>query len=188
MQRVLVTGNAGTGKTTLVRNLAITLGIPGHSLDSIVWQPGWKKTPSSEKQASIHELTERERWVIDGVSFAAMTAADTIIFLDLPRRTAGWRAAKRTARNLFRTRPEMPAGCVEGLVIGKLARIVWTFPTTTRPRILAALADRPPGQSVVHITSTKAQRQLQVAVDAAKDSAALTRAVRSLADSGTAPG
>lgn len=188
MQRVLVTGNAGAGKTTLVRMLATKLDIPGHSLDSIVWQQGWKKTPSSEKRARIHELTQRERWVIDGVSFAAMATADTIIFLGLPRHITGWRAAKRTARNLLCTRPEMPAGCPEGLVIAKLARIIWTFPTTTRLRILDALTDRSPGQVAVHIASRAAQRELITALDKATDTMGVVRAVRSLADGRSASG
>lgn len=182
MQRVLVTGNAGSGKTTLVRELAAILDVPGYSLDSIVWQSGWMKTPPEKRQALIHELVRQERWVIDGVSIAAMAAADTVIFLDLPRRVTGWRAAKRTGRNLFRTRPEMPSGCVEALVIPKLARIIWGFPTTTRPRILAALKTRPLGQLVVHIASTSAQRQLVASVLAAEDALSAISAVRSFAD------
>ncbi len=181
MQRVLVTGNAGTGKTSLVRTLAAALEIPGYSLDSIVWQPNWNKTPAETKRARVQELVEQERWVIDGVSFAAMAAADTVVFLDLPRRTAARRAALRTARNLFRTRAEMPEGCVEALVIPKLARIVWAFPTTTRPRILDALTERPDRQMVVHVPSASAQRQLVASIGAAHDRPSLIQAFRLLA-------
>jgi adenylate kinase family enzyme len=181
VQRVLVTGNAGAGKTTLVRNLAAALDIPAYSMDSIVWQAGWKRTPPVETQALTEELVQREQWVIDAVSLAATAAADTIIFLDLPRRVVGWRAAKRTLRYLFRTRPEMPPGCVEVLVIPKLVRIIWRFPTTARPRIVAAIADRSDAPLVVHVSSTAAQRRLVAMVGAAAGAESVIEAIRSFA-------
>ena len=44
MKRILVTGNAGAGKTTFSKVLAKKTGLPLHCLDSIVWKAGWVKT------------------------------------------------------------------------------------------------------------------------------------------------
>jgi adenylate kinase family enzyme len=43
--RIHITGNAGSGKTTLAIALGQLIGLHVHHLDSIVWQPGWKKAP-----------------------------------------------------------------------------------------------------------------------------------------------
>ncbi|MDB6080384.1 MAG: putative kinase [Akkermansiaceae bacterium] len=135
-RRILVTGNAGSGKSTLVREIAENLRIPCHGLDAIVWAPGWRKTPAEERDRRILELIQGEAWVVDGVSFLAQAAADTVIFLDVPRRVCFWRVAKRNWRYLFRSRPGLPAGCPEILIVPALCRIIWNFPARVRPRIL----------------------------------------------------
>lgn len=136
MKRIFVTGNAGSGKSTLAREVSELLGIPYYSLDRIVWQTGWKKTPTEEKNHRIQQLTEKESWVIDGVSSVAQINADTVIFLDVPRRVSFWRVAKRNWRYLFRSRPELPPGCPEVLIIPALCKIIWNFPSKIRPGIL----------------------------------------------------
>ena len=66
--RINVTWNAGAGKTTLATNLGRALDLPVHSLDPIVWQPGWKKTPLEERRAAEPEMIAEPAWIIDGVS------------------------------------------------------------------------------------------------------------------------
>ena len=80
-QRVLVTGNAGAGKTTLAKDIARRLDIPFYSLDSIVWQSGWKKTPSEERTKMIESLVSSNTWIIDGVSVQVQERADMVIFI-----------------------------------------------------------------------------------------------------------
>lgn len=64
-----MTGNAGSGKTTLAAWITKTLDLPGYGLDGIVWQPGWKKTSPEERDGRIRELIDGESWVIDGESW-----------------------------------------------------------------------------------------------------------------------
>lgn len=136
MKRILVTGNAGSGKSTLSRRIAAQLGISCSSLDRVVWQTGWKRTPQDERAHLIHELIQPERWVIDGVSSEVQAAADTVVFLDVSRRVSFWRVARRNWRYLFRSRPELPPSCPEILIIPTLVKIIWNFPLQIRPRIL----------------------------------------------------
>ena len=136
MKRILVTGNAGSGKSTLARQIATQLDIPCHSLDRVVWQSGWRKTPQSERARLTQEMVRSDCWVIDGVSSEVQSAADTVIFLDVPRKVSFLRVTKRNWRYLFRSRPELPAGCPEILIIPTLFRIIWNFPAKVRPRIL----------------------------------------------------
>jgi adenylate kinase family enzyme len=153
MKRILVTGNAGAGKSTLARQIADQLDLPYHSLDRVVWQPGWKKTPKAERDRQVRELTDQEQWVIDGVSYAAQEAADTVIFLDLPRRLSFWRVLKRNWRYAFRSRPELPPGCPEILIIPTLCRIIWNFPRAVRPGILERMKKGCDKQRSFHVTT-----------------------------------
>ena len=149
MKRILVTGNAGSGKSTLARKIAGQLGMPYHSLDRVVWQTGWKKTPKEERDRQVLKLTAQDKWVIDGVSYAVQEAADTVIFLDVPRRVCFWRALKRNWRYAFRSRPELPPGCPEILIVPTLCRIIWNFPKRIKPDILERMEGK---QRRFHVT------------------------------------
>jgi len=43
MNRILIPGSGGSGKTTFTRKLAAKTGLPLHHLDTLYWQPGWQK-------------------------------------------------------------------------------------------------------------------------------------------------
>jgi adenylate kinase family enzyme len=79
-QRILVTGNAGSGKTRLSRKLARNLNLELIHLDQMVWLPRWEAAAMDERQRRIKEATQKPNWVIDGVSLKTMKAADVIVF------------------------------------------------------------------------------------------------------------
>lgn len=151
MSKILITGNAGSGKSTLARKVAKLTNTPFYSMDRIVWQENWVQTPSEEVLNQTMQLIGYKDWVIDGVSYEVMEAADTIVFLDVPRQVSYWRALKRNYKYLFNSRPELPPHCPEILIIPTLIRIIWHFPTRVRPNILLAKNAR--GDKFVHITS-----------------------------------
>jgi adenylate kinase family enzyme len=150
MKKVLVTGNAGSGKSTTAKRIADSLDIPYHSLDKIVWKKGWQKASSLERNKKIGELIKQRTWVIDGVDYGIMEASDTIIFLDIPRRVCFRRAAIRNWRYLFKSRPGLPENCPEILIIPTLVKIIWRFPTKVRPKIMDEQSRRDP-PSFIHI-------------------------------------
>jgi adenylate kinase family enzyme len=127
VRRVSVVGNSGSGKSTLARTLAARLGVPYIELDAIYHQPGWQPLPLAEFRNRVEEVTAASGWVVDG-SYSAVRdlvwrRADTVIWLDLPRRTVMrqivWRTLRRVTlrmelwngnrerwRNLFARDPE----------------------------------------------------------------------------------
>ncbi len=104
MQRVSVVGSAGSGKSTLSRQLAARLGAPYLELDSLYHQPGWVPLPDEQFAERVTAAAAGERWVIDGnysrVRPLVWARADTVIWLDFPRRTVMRRLVWRTLRRV----------------------------------------------------------------------------------------
>jgi adenylate kinase family enzyme len=69
---------------------------------------------------------------------ARLARADTVLFLDAPRRVCLWRVLVRAVRDRGRRRPDLPEGCEEG-VDRALLGWIWRYPRVDRPRVLALL-------------------------------------------------
>ncbi len=107
MRRVLIAGISGAGKTTMARELSARLGIPRHELDALHHGPNWTKRPSFE--ADVAAFVDEPSWVTEDqyqrlIGDQLWQRADTVVWLDLPRRVVMWRVLKRSlGRALRRT-------------------------------------------------------------------------------------
>lgn len=105
VRRVSVVGTSGSGKSTLARELAEILGVPHLELDAVHHQPGWAPLPTDEFRRIIAVRAAAGGWVIDGnygrVRDLVWARADTVVWLDLPKRTVMrqvvWRTLRRVA-------------------------------------------------------------------------------------------
>ena len=142
MKRVLIIGSGGSGKSTLARQLGERLGLPVVHLDAHYWNPGWVETPADEWRERVQRLIAQPEWVMDGnyggTLDIRLAAADTVIFLDLPRIVCLWRIVTRAARYWGRTRPELAPDCPERLD-WEFVVWVWTYPDRRRREILERL-------------------------------------------------
>ena len=142
MQRVLVIGSGGAGKSTLAAELARILDLPLVHLDARHWHPGWVPTPAEEWRGIVESMIAEPRWVMDGnyggTLDLRLARCDTVIFLDLPRHVCLWRVLKRRLRFHGRSRPDLTPGCPEQLS-WEFVRWVWTYPASRRAGILAKL-------------------------------------------------
>jgi len=101
VQRVVVLGRGGAGKSTFARRLAGLTGLPVVELDRLFWQDGLRPL-SPEQWAEIQEqLAGGDRWILDGdlgphdVLAPRLRRADAVVVLDFSLPRSAWRAARR---------------------------------------------------------------------------------------------
>jgi adenylate kinase family enzyme len=86
--------------------LAEVIGAEFVELDAIQHQPGWTQLTPDEFRARVQDATAADRWVVDG-NYSAVredivwARADTIVWLDLPKRVVMRQIARRTAGRVF---------------------------------------------------------------------------------------
>lgn len=89
MQRIHIVGAAGSGKTTLARQLSTRLAAPWYELDVVGYENGaGRKRTLAERQVDLRRITCQRRWVTEGIFLwwtqEIFERADTIVWLDLP--------------------------------------------------------------------------------------------------------
>lgn len=140
--KIFITGNVGSGKTSFAKRLSDRMAVPYHSLDSIVWQERWQKTPVEQRNEAIQKLTEQKSWIIEGVSKQVMQKADIIYFLDIPLYRCVFNILKRFCRYGLRVREHLPAHCPEYIGVWLALKIVFLFPQYSRPWIMVHSSSR----------------------------------------------
>lgn len=102
MERISVVGTSGAGKTTLAAALAERLELPHVELDALYWRADWTPLPAPEFRAAVTAACAAPRWVTCGnyseVQDLVWERADTVVVLDLPKRTTTRRVISRTLR------------------------------------------------------------------------------------------
>jgi adenylate kinase family enzyme len=156
MQRILVMGSSGSGKSTFSKRLSAITGIPIVSLDALFWKPGWVESDRAEFRERLTEAVRQPRWIMDG-NFAShlvelrCDACDTVIWFDLPRAACMLGILTRIAKSYGQVRPEMAEGCPEKIDL-EFFRYVWTFREKQRPTLLAHLEGLRPDQKLICFT------------------------------------
>jgi adenylate kinase family enzyme len=132
MVRIVILGCAGTGKTTLARQLGERTGAPVICLDDI-WQPHWQKADVPVFRALVEKAHAGDDWISDG-NFAVATfdirlpRTTLIIWLERSMLSCAWRAVSRVFKR------------GEAHQLRKLADVlafIWRFDRVNRPRIEA---------------------------------------------------
>ncbi len=136
MQRVLVIGPCGAGKSTLATSLGDKLGLPVYHMDQLNWRPGWVESSKDEILERLAGIISTDRWLIDGTYGGTLGVrlerADTVIYLDYPIRLCIARLLRRIWTYRGRTRPDMTEGCPERFDLGFL---IYLLRWNSGPRI-----------------------------------------------------
>jgi adenylate kinase family enzyme len=152
-RRVVVVGNCGSGKTTLARSLAARLDVEHVELDGIFHQPNWVELPRDEFGRRVGERLDAasEGWTACGnyssIRDVVWSRADTVVWLDLPRRIVMRRLTARTVRRVL-TREDLWNGNREPLSNlyswdpqKNIIRWAWTKHDGYRERLGEAVVD-----------------------------------------------
>jgi len=139
MQRILILGCCGAGKSTFSRILADSTGLPVIHLDQHYWQPNWEEPSKEEWANKVNDLTTQDQWIMDGNYGGTLDIrikkADAIIYLEATTVKCLYRVIKRIIKYHGTVRPDMPAGCPERFDISFL-HYVAVFNLVKRKAIL----------------------------------------------------
>lgn len=145
MERVMIIGCGGAGKSTLARQLGEKTGLPVVHLDQIWWAPGnWQHITREEFDAQMMAEMEKPRWILDGNFNRTMELrlekCDTVIYLDMPRVVCLKNWIGRVVKNWGHARTDMAPGCSEWFD-PEMALWIWNFNKHYRQRYLQMLSE-----------------------------------------------
>ena len=138
MERIMVIGCGGAGKSTLSRKLGEKTGLPVIHLDQIFWSPGnWQHLSREAFDKRLLAELEKDRWIMDGnfdrTLELRLGRADTVVYLDFSRMRCltGW--IGRVIKNWGHARADMAPGCNERFD-PEMAGWIWNFNKKNRAR------------------------------------------------------
>lgn len=147
MERVVIFGRGGAGKSVLARELGAATGLPVVELDKQFWSAELEPLPPNAWARRQADLAAEPRWIMDGdlgpydAVEPRLRRADTVVVLDLPLWVCAWRARRR----------------------GPERRDFWDWTLRwrrhSRPRLLRAIAERAPQAEVVILRSPRSVRR-----------------------------
>ena len=152
MERILVIGCGGAGKSTLARQLGEKLNLPVVHLDRLYWKPGWVQESREEFDRKLSLELDKGRWILDGnfnrTMPQRMAKCDTVIYLDFPRMTCLLGVMKRILTTYGKVRPDMGDGCPERFDL-EFLQWVWNYNKNNREQIYRLLDGANHAQKII---------------------------------------
>ena len=156
MQKIIVIGNAGSGKTTFSKALAEKLNLPLVHLDKIFWCGKWHHISRESFDKILEEELQKDSWIIDGnfnrTLSRRLKECDTVFYFDLPTISCLWGSTKRVIQNYGKTRDDMGGNCPEKFDF-EFYKAVLRFNRKNRPKTKTLLEKY--GPNVVVFKSRK---------------------------------
>ena len=147
MEKIIVIGSPGAGKSTFSRALRDRTGLPLFYLDQIWHRPDRTNISREEFDAALEGILKLDRWIIDGNYIRTMEmrlrACDTVFLLDLPVETC----LEGVESRIGTEREDMP--WVETEFDPEFRQWILDFPKDQLPFIYELLERYQPGRNVV---------------------------------------
>ncbi len=145
MQKVMVIGCPGSGKSTFSRALHEITGLPVCHLDMLFWNADRTIVPKEIFCERLVEVIAQDKWIMDGNHGSTMElriqACDTVFFLDYPLDVCMKGITERRGKE----RPDIPWVEPVDDVDEEFIEFVKNYNSENRPAVLALLekyADR----------------------------------------------
>ncbi len=159
MERILIIGGCGAGKTTLARQLAAKLQLPLVHLDRLYWRDNWECVSTEEFDRLLMQELIKPRWILDGNFTRTLPLrlryCDTVIYLDFSRMQCVCGVIQRILKYYGKSRPDMGGDCPERFDQEKwiFLKAVWSFNKQNRKRYADWL--RESGVTVIRLKSRR---------------------------------
>ncbi len=156
IQRVMVFGLPGSGKSTFCHQLACQKGMPLLHVDKIYFEERWQKRDRNEFLKDLESWVEKETWIIDGNSVQSLEMrykrADICLYFKAPRLVCLWRVLKRVFKRDWPIEDRAP-GCKERFSF-RLISYMWRLDGRIQP-LLRDFQKKYPHTKLKIVTSKK---------------------------------
>lgn len=146
MERLLVIGCPGAGKSTFARTLRDKTGLPLYYLDMLWHKPDKTNVTREEFDTGLEQWLMEPRWIIDGNYLrtleSRLRACDAVFFLDYPLEVCLSGARDRVGKK----REDLP--WVETGFDPEFRQWILDFARDQRPRILELLKQYRQGREI----------------------------------------
>jgi len=147
MQKVIVIGCPGSGKTTFAEKLNNITGLPLYHLDAIWHKPDKTHISREDFDKSISEIFNTSEWIIDGnysrTIEMRLRQCDTVFLFDLPTEVC----IKGATERLGKDRYDLP--WIEKELSSSFRQSIEEFPRNSLPRIYELIEKYNNGKQVI---------------------------------------
>lgn len=147
MNKVIIIGCPGSGKTTFAEKLQKCTGLPLYYLDAIWHKPNKTHIPREEFDRKIGEIFETPKWIIDGnykrTIEMRMKQSDTVFLFDLPVEVCLQGVTDRVGKERY----DLP--WLETQVDPEFRQFIEDFPKDTLPYIYELIKKYKDEKSVI---------------------------------------
>lgn len=130
INRIMIFGRPGSGKSTFALKLHKRTGIPLYHLDRYFFVENWIERDYAEFLRIQEDIVDNKEWIIDGNSIRSLevryACADICLFFNYPKARCLWRILKRVYDKKNIDINDRAEGCSERFS-WKLIRYMWNF-------------------------------------------------------------
>lgn len=156
MNRVMIFGRPGSGKSTFAYKLAQQTGLPLHRLDKHFFVSGWIERNNQEFMQIQEDITKGSAWIIDGNATSSLETrwknAELVLYFNYSRIVCLFRLLKQLFVKAVHI-DDRADNCPEVLRF-KLIKYMWTFETRVK-QVIVALKAKYHSVTFIEINSDK---------------------------------
>lgn len=129
INRILVVGPPGVGKSAFCQKLSAALNKPLYHLDDYYWLKNWQRIGAKQWDVVLEQLCSLPDWIIDGNHESTFRKrvkyADLVIMLDYQPLQCLWRYLLRSIKRYFKITKDLPVNIRKDLTYRPKITIQW---------------------------------------------------------------